>query len=179
MPDLDYGPFGLSVINERSAFVDSVAVGSGAVVGTDGHFTYQTAQQTEFSLLFEIGETAKNLLVGASVPAGTPNAPINSPATTFDFAIQQSEFSSFFTVEAPGAAAGPMAKGAVKPGDPALKACFRYKPPESSSLACGDMELTLLGGIGKWITCKVKGILADGPVTQEISVELKAYLQQI
>merc|ERR1740130_578232 len=105
MPDLDYGPFGLSVINERSAFVDSVAVGSGAVVGTDGHFTYQTAQQTEFSLLFEIGETAKNLLVGASVPAGTPNAPINSPATTFDFTIQPSEFASFFTVEAPGAAA--------------------------------------------------------------------------
>jgi hypothetical protein len=179
MPDLDYGPFGLSAVKAKSAFVDSIAVGSGAAAGTDGHFSYKSAQQTEFSLVFELGEIVKCLLIGASVPAGTPNAPVNSPATTFDFQIQQSEFSSYFTVEAPGAAAGAMAKGPLKPGDPAIKASFRYKPPETNSLAVGDMELDLLGGIGKWITCKVKGILADGPATQEITVELKAYLQQI
>merc|ERR1719387_2156733 len=165
MWDLDYGPFGASEAKAKSAFLDSIAVGSGAVVGSDGHFTYPSAQQSEFSLVFELGETAKNLLVGACVPAGTPTAPQNSPATAFDFQIQQSEFSSLFTVEAPGAAAGQAAKGPAKPGDPAMKVCFRYKPPETSSLMCGDMELDLLGGIGKWITCKVKGILADGPAT--------------
>jgi len=179
MTDLDYGPFGLSEAKGKSAFLDSIAVGSGAVKGADGHFAYESAQQSAFNLVFERGETVKCLLVGASVPPGTPAAPQNSPATTFDFQIVQSEFSSFFTVEAPGAAAGAAAKGALKPGDAAVKASFRYKPPETSSLACGDMELDLLGGIGKWITCKVKGILADGPATQEISVELKAYLQQI
>lgn len=179
MLDLDYGPFGSSQAKGESAFLDSIAVGAGAATGADGQFAYQSAQQNEFSLVFEHGETAKCLLVGASVPPGTPSAPQNSPATTFDFQILQSEFSSFFTVEAPGAAAGAAAKGPVKPGDPAIKATFRYKPPESSSLAVGDMELDLLGGIGKWITCKVKGILAAGPETKEVSVELKAYLQQI
>jgi hypothetical protein len=184
MCDLDYGPFGTSEAKAKSAFLDSIAVGSGANAGSDGHFAYRTAQQTEFSLVFELGETAKSILVGACVPAGTPTAPQNSPATTFDFQIikdtdPQADFSSFFTVEAVGAAAGQMAKGPVKPGDPALKVSFRYKPPETSSLLVGDMELDLLGGIGKWITCKVKGILADGPATQEITVELKAYLQQI
>jgi len=179
MRDLDYGPFGASEAKVKSAFLESIAVGSGATSGSDGHFAYPTAQQKEFSLVFEQSESVKYILVGACVPAGTPTAPVNSPATTFDFSIQQSEFSSFFTVEAAGAAAGAMAKGPVKPGDLALKASFRYKPPETNSLVCGDMELDLLGGIGKWITCNVKGILADGPATQEISVELKAYLQQI
>lgn len=179
MHDLDYGPFGLSEAKGKSAFLDSIAVGSGAVVSADGNFAYRSAQQTEFSLVFEPGETVKTLLVGACVPAGYPTAPQNSPATTVDFQIQQSEFSSYFTVEPPGAAAGASAKAQPKPGDPAMKVSFRYKHPETSSLTCGDMELELLSGIGKWITCKVKGVLADGPSTQEITVELKAYLQQI
>jgi len=179
MPFLDYGIFGAAEAKGKSAFLDSIAIGSGAVAGPDGHFAYRSAQQKEFSLVFEPGVTEKSILVGASVPPGTPTAPQNSPATTFDFQVQQSEFSSYFSVEAAGAAAGPMAKGQPKPGDPALKVSFRYKHPETSSLTCGDMELELLSGIGKWITCKVKGILADGPQTQEISVELKAYLQQI
>jgi hypothetical protein len=181
LPDIAFELFGGSEAKTGSAFLDSVAVGSGAVVGADGHFAYKNAQQSEFSVVFEQGETVKYLLVGACFPAGyTPTAPAqNSPATTFDFQIQQSEFSSYFTVEAPGAAAALMAKGPVKPGDPALKVAFRYKPPETSSLTVGDMELDLLGGIGKWITCKVKGLLLDGPASQEISVELKAYLQQI
>jgi|Transcript_116949 hypothetical protein len=180
MPDLAFEPFGGAEAKASSAFLDSIAVGSGAAVGSDGHFAYKNAQQSEFSLVFEQGEVVKYLLVGACFPAGyQPTAPAqNSPATTFDFQIQQSEFSSYFTVEAPGAAAG---KGGapVKPGEAALKVAFRYKPPETSSLTVGDMELDLLSGIGKWITCKVKGSLLDGPAAQEISVELKAYLQQI
>jgi hypothetical protein len=179
MPYLDYGPFGGTDVKVGSAFLDSIAMGSGAVVGADGNFAFKSPQQSELSLVFEEGENVKYLLVGASWPPGYPTAPQNSPATTFDFQIQQSEFSSYFTVEAPGAAAGQAAKGPVKPGEPAIKAAFRYKPPESSSLVVGDMELDLLSGIGKWITCKVKGMLLDGPSSQEISVELKAYLQQI
>jgi hypothetical protein len=184
MPYLDYAPIGGSDVMPGSAFLDSVAMGSGAVTDKEGNFAYRTAQQAELKLQFEEGETVKYVLVGACFPQGYPHQPQNSPATTFDFQIQQSEFSSYFTVEAPGAAAAQMAKGPVKPGEAALKVAFRYKPPETSSLSVGEatnrMELELLSGIGKWITCKVKGILIDDPkAPQEISVELKAYLQQI
>merc|ERR1719453_1584891 len=45
MTDLDYGPFGLpeTKSKSKSAFTDSIAVGSGAVKSADGHFAYQTA----------------------------------------------------------------------------------------------------------------------------------------
>merc|ERR1719359_548127 len=131
MPFLDYGPFGAAEAKGKSAFLDAIAVGSGAVAGPDGHFAYRSAQQKEFSLVFEPGVTVKCLMVGASVPAGYPTAPQNSPATTVDFQIQQSEFSSYFTVEAPGAAAGAACKAQPKPGEAAFKVSFRYKHPET------------------------------------------------
>merc|ERR1740129_453782 len=88
--------------------------------------------------------------------------------------------------EAPeGAAAAALAKGPVQPGKPATRVAFRYKPPEDASLTIADTTLDLLGGIGKWITCRARGVLSggfvppDAPTTQEIFVELKAYLQQI
>jgi len=184
MPDVDFGPFGVS--QASSAFVDSLAVGTGSSTGADGSFAYQNAQAHEFPLVFKHDERVKCILVGASVPPGTPKAPQNTPATTYEFQIVQSEFSSFFTVEAPeGAAAAALAKGPVQPGKPATRVAFRYKPPEDASLTIADTTLDLLGGIGKWITCRARGVLSggfvppDAPTTQEIFVELKAYLQQI
>mmetsp|Transcript_40551 Transcript_40551/g.71324 ORF Transcript_40551/g.71324 Transcript_40551/m.71324 type:complete len:1627 (-) Transcript_40551:67-4947(-) len=186
MPYLDFGPFGSEEARRGSGFLDSVAVGVGAAVSAEGQFAFASAQQRDFCLEFKDGERMKSLLVGASVPPGTPTDPKAGPATAFEFQILPSEFSNYFTVEAPeGAAAAATTKGQVLPGKPATKVAFRYKPPEDSSLTCVDMKLDLLSGIGKWITCKVRGVLTGGTVppgegaSQEISVELKAYLQQI
>jgi len=179
LPGLHFGPFGRAGSEGPSAFVDALAVGVGASVdAATGNFAYPAAQQSEFLLEFSEGETVKHLLVGAGVGPAAAN---------FDFQIQQSEFSKYFTVEAPDAGAKPdkAAKGALKPGELPIKVCFNYTPSDGGSLTYGDVSLDLLGGIGQWITCKVKGVLSGGfvppgsPATQEICVELKAYLQQI
>jgi len=131
----------------------------------------------------------KYLLIGTGVPPGTPSAPQNSPASAFDFQILPSDHAGYFTVEAPeGGKPEKQVKGPIPPGGPgkpAMKLCFRYNPPEDTSLTYGDVNLSLLGGIGQWITCKVKGLLTGGyvppgePAVQELTVELRAYLQQI
>eukprot|EP00429_Kryptoperidinium_foliaceum_P117320 CAMPEP_0176308996 /NCGR_PEP_ID=MMETSP0121_2-20121125/64841_1 /TAXON_ID=160619 /ORGANISM="Kryptoperidinium foliaceum, Strain CCMP 1326" /LENGTH=851 /DNA_ID=CAMNT_0017650865 /DNA_START=18 /DNA_END=2573 /DNA_ORIENTATION=- len=179
MPGMTFGPFGRAETRGPSAFVDALSVGirSGANPET-GEFSYPQAQQTEFSLAFGKEDRTQFLLIGASVGAAPGN---------FDFQIQQSDFSKYFTVEAPEAGAKPdkAAKGAVKPGELPIKVLFKYSPDEKTSLKYGDVQLDLLGGIGQWITCKVKGVLSGGvvpqgePPTQEITVELRAYLEQI
>jgi hypothetical protein len=191
MYDIDFGPFGREEAQRTDAFVDSLALGAGtAASGEGGEFVWPSAQQRQFSLVFGHDERQKNLMVGACVPPGTPNNPVSSPAPTYTFDVQPSEFSDFFTVEAPGAAAGKQAKGSVAPngtGVPSVKVAFKYNPPADTSLEFGGMNLDLLTGIGQWITCTVKGVLSGGFVpppdpptsTQEITVELKAYLQQI
>lgn len=189
---MDFGPFGTGdgQGGRVSAFVDSLAVGCGSTFSSSSkdEFEYPRAQQKQFSLVFEHGQSVQYLLVGACVPPGTPSAPQTTPAVTYDFQILPSEHSSFFAVEAPeGSKPDKQVKGAVQPGKPAMNVAFRYTPPADTSLTYGGVNLALLGGIGQWITCKARGILAGGFVppgeppnsTQEITVELRAYLQQI
>eukprot|EP00746_Dinoflagellata_sp_MGD_P166659 gnl/MRDRNA2_/MRDRNA2_96709_c0_seq1.p1 gnl/MRDRNA2_/MRDRNA2_96709_c0~~gnl/MRDRNA2_/MRDRNA2_96709_c0_seq1.p1 ORF type:complete len:1652 (-),score=423.00 gnl/MRDRNA2_/MRDRNA2_96709_c0_seq1:82-5037(-) len=178
--------FGREDIDRPDAFVDSLAVGAGAPsLGDGGQFQYSSSQRKHFLLEFERGETQKNLLVGASVAPGTPKAPQQTSPATYDFQIVPSEFSEYFFVEAPGQQKAKAAKGTVQAGAPASKIGFVYNPPSDTSLNFGDMTLTILEGIGQWITCTVKGTLSGGFVppgespTQEMTVELKAYLQQI
>eukprot|EP00439_Symbiodinium_sp_Y106_P032068 s3894_g3.t2 len=107
------------------------------------------------------------------------------------------EHASFFSVEVPEGQGKPdkQAKGNLQPGKPAVKVAFRrspelggYNPPAEAALVFGGVSLDhlILGnGIGQWITCKAKGVLGGGFVpagetpTQELTVELRAYLQQI
>jgi len=184
---LDFGPFLRAEAKGPMALSDSLAAGLGSGADPEtGEFEYPQAQQSEFSLEFGEGERTQYLLVGASVPPGYPSAPQNTPPPAFEFQIVQSEYSKYFTVEAPeGAKPDKMAKGQVAPGKQPIKVAFKYQPEESASLKYGDVDLDLLSGIGQWITCQVKGVLSGGfvpagaPPTQEISVELRAYLQQI
>jgi len=182
----DFGPFSLKEADRPSVFVDALAVGVGAHTSPAGELSYPKALSSTFSLVFERGERSKFLLAGACAPPGTPSAPQNAAAATFDFQILPSEFSGLFTVEAPeGGKPDKQVKGPLTPAKHATRVVFRYNPPaESGSLTIGDVTLDQLTGIGQWITCKVKAVLAggfvppEGPNTQEISVELKAYLQQ-
>merc|ERR1712014_123501 len=105
-------------------------------------------------------------------------------ALEFNFKIEDSEFSKYFTIEPPETAkpdknAKEMreVKGALTVGKSGPKVAFRFNPPQDNSLAYGDISLDLLSGIGQWVSCTVKGSLTNPP--QEITVELKAYLQQI
>lgn len=191
---MKFGLFNKSQAMKDPAFVDSLAVGVGSGANLNGEFEYPKAMPGEFTLVFEHGERMKYMLVSACVPPGTPNSPQSTGNSTFDFQILPSDFASFFTVEAPeGGKAEKQVKGTVeqwKPGErPAemerrTKVVFRYNPPENTSLTYGDVNLDLLSGIGQWITCKAKGILSGGYApptcpTQDIIVELRAYLQQI
>jgi len=173
-------------IDRSESFVDSLAIGTGAPpLAESGQFQFSSSQRKHFLLNFERGETQKTLLVGASVAPGTPKAPQQTPACTYDFQIVPSEFSEYFFVEAPGQQKSKGAKGTVPAGAPPSKIGFVYNPPSDTSLNFGDMTLTILEGIGQWITCTVKGTLTGGfvppgePPAQEMTVELKAYLQQI
>lgn len=189
MYGMKFGTFGRSDTEKKAAFVDSLAVGSGSGFSAGKPFEYPQAQIKEFSLVFGHGERLKTLLIGASVAPGTPLSPQDKvPPATYDFQILPSEFSNLFTVEVPeGARAEKQAKGPLQPGKPALTVAFCYNPPEDTSLSVGGVSLDLLGGIGQWVTCKVRALLAGGYVpppdapnaTQEITVELRAYLQQI
>lgn len=184
---VDFLPFTRRQAERPPAFVDSISfgVGSGANCET-GDFEFPQAQKTDFLLQFEEGQRTQHLLVGSCVPPGYPAASQNTPAPAFDFQIVQSEYSKYFTVEAPeGSKPDKGAKGPLQPGKLPIKAVFRYTPEETTSLKIGDVNLDLLGGIGQWITCQVKGILTGGyappgaPATQELNIELRAYLQQI
>jgi len=191
---MKFGPFSKSHVSKDPAFVDSLAVGVGSGASVTGEFEYPRAMLSDFTLVFEHGERMKYMLVSACVPPGTPSAPQSSPNATYDFQIQPSDFANLFTVEAPeGGKPDKQVKGTIdqwRPGErPAdmekkTKVVFRYSPPENASLTYGDVNLDLLSGIGQWITCKVKGVLAGGYApptspTQEITVELRAYLEQI
>jgi len=188
MYGMDFTPFGRVDVDTKAAFVDSLAVGTGSGFSSGTQFEHPPAQIKDFSLVFQHGERMKTLLIGAGVPPGTPSAPQDKlPPVTYDFQILPGEFANYFTVEVPEGAGKPekQAKGNLLPGKPSLKVAFRYSPPEETSLAFGGVNLDLLGGIGQWITCQAKGILAGGSVpanetaSQEIMVQLKAYLQQI
>mmetsp|Transcript_22689 Transcript_22689/g.41078 ORF Transcript_22689/g.41078 Transcript_22689/m.41078 type:complete len:1656 (+) Transcript_22689:42-5009(+) len=188
MYGMDFTPFGRKDMDQKAAFTDSLAVGTGSGFSAGTPFEHPPAQIKNFSLVFEQGELMKTLLIGAGVPPGTPSAPQDKlPAVTYDFQILPGEFSNYFTVEVPEGAGKPekQAKGNLLPGKPSLKVAFRYSPPDETSLAFGGVNLDLLQGIGQWITCQAKGILAGGsvpandPASQEIIVELRAYLQQI
>lgn len=106
---------------------------------------------------------------------------------TYDFQILPGEHASFFSVEVPEGQGKPdkQAKGNLQPGKAAVKVAFRYNPPAEAALVFGGVSLDHLNGIGQWITCKAKGVLGGGFVppgetpTQELTVELRAYLQQI
>merc|ERR1712217_230850 len=191
---MGFGPFNKSQTNKDSAFLDSLSVGTGSGASINGEFEYPKAMLGDFALVFEHGERMKYMLVSACVPPGTPHSPQSFPNATYDFQIQPSDFANLFTVEAPeGGKAEKQVKGTVdqwKPGtEPAemekrTKVVFRYNPPENTSLTYADVNLDLLSGIGQWITCKAKGVLAGGYApptspTQDIIVELRAYLQQI
>ncbi|CAE7204636.1 unnamed protein product, partial [Symbiodinium sp. KB8] len=105
----------------------------------------------------------------------------------------EGEHASLFSVEAGDYSQVPegqgkpdkQAKGNLQPGKPAVKVAFRYNPPAEAALVFGGVSLDHLNGIGQWITCKAKGVLGGGFVppgetpTQELTVELRAYLQQI
>eukprot|EP00931_Biecheleriopsis_adriatica_P086941 TRINITY_DN61489_c0_g1_i1.p1 TRINITY_DN61489_c0_g1~~TRINITY_DN61489_c0_g1_i1.p1 ORF type:complete len:1665 (-),score=434.14 TRINITY_DN61489_c0_g1_i1:72-4871(-) len=188
MNGMEFSSFGKAETDTKAAFVDSLAVGTGSGFSAGTQFEHPAAQLKDFSLLFEQGQTLKTLLIGASVPPGTPSAPQDKlPPITYDWQILPGDFANFFTVEVPEGAGKPekQAKGNLLPGKPALKVAFRYSPPEDTSLVFGGVNLDLLGGIGQWVTCQAKGILAGGYVppgespTQEIMVELRAYLEQI
>lgn len=186
---MDFKAFGRQEAQAKAAFLDSLAVGTGATVTAEGAFEYPNAQSKEFSLVFERGEKLKLLMIGASVAPGTPSAPQEKgiPAVSYDFQILPGEFSNLFTVEVPEGAGKPdkQAKGQLQNGKPALKVAFRYNPPAENLPVFGGVSLDLLGGIGQWISVKAKGVLAGGFVppgetpTQELMIELKAYLQQI
>jgi len=187
LPSMDFGPFLRAKVDKPMALVDSLSVGLGSGANAEtGEFEFPKAQQTSYSLKFGEGERTQYLLVGASVPPGYPAAPQNTPATTFEFQILPSDYSKYFTVEAPeGSKPDKVAKGPVVPGKAPIKVAFKYAPEENTKLMYGDVSLDLLGGIGQWITCQVKGILSGGfvppglPATQELTIELRAYLQQI
>lgn len=187
IPPMVFGPFARAEAKSQDAFLDTLAVGSGSTASPDTDFTYQKAQRREISLLFERGDTSQFILFGNGVMPGTPWAPQNAAAVNYDIQIVQSQFSGLFTVEMEVAGGKPdkLAKGPLLPGAKAIKAIFKYNPPEDTSLACGDVGLDMLAGIGQWVTCKVKCILSGGYVppsetpTQEINVELRAYLTQL
>jgi len=182
---IDFAAFGRAQAQGQPCFNDVLAVGTGTNADTNGELVYHHAVERQLNLTFEKEERSKYMLIGASLhSSGGTN-------TAYDFAIQQSEFWSYFTVEvaaegAPTGKADKQAKGAIKPGDPPLKVIFRYSPPEDKPPMVGDVTLETLKGIGQYITCKVKGVLSGGYVPpsepsplQEISIELRAYLQQI
>eukprot|EP00929_Paragymnodinium_shiwhaense_P113634 TRINITY_DN81922_c0_g1_i1.p1 TRINITY_DN81922_c0_g1~~TRINITY_DN81922_c0_g1_i1.p1 ORF type:complete len:1650 (+),score=464.82 TRINITY_DN81922_c0_g1_i1:172-5121(+) len=189
IPSLEYVPFGRVDTSIPDAFADRLAVGEGSGTAPEKEFAYPRAQQKNFTLTFEKEERSKFVLLGASAVPGTPWAPQAATAVNYDIQIQQSAVSQYFTVEAPeGNKADKMVKGGpLQPGKVPIKAVFRYNPPETGALTCGDVNLDMLEGIGQWITCKVKCVIAGGFVpppdapnaTQEINIELRAYLQQI
>mmetsp|Transcript_45133 Transcript_45133/g.107346 ORF Transcript_45133/g.107346 Transcript_45133/m.107346 type:complete len:1663 (+) Transcript_45133:129-5117(+) len=190
MYDMDFSPFKTVAGSLKdTSFKGPLAIGTGSTTDGGGDFAYRSAQERLFRLQFEKGEKVKCLLVGSCVPPGTPKAPQNTPAQTFDFQIEQSEFSSLFTVEAPEGGGKPdkQVKGQVQAGKAPIRVAFRYNPPADSALSVGGTNLDLLDGIGQWVTVRVRGVLAGGYVpppnppnsNQEIVVELKAYLQQI
>jgi len=184
-----------------SAFADSLAVGCGSNAGTDGEIVHQKVQLSEFLLQFQQGTEPPplHLLVGASVQKGSPLAPQVAPAASYRFEIIQSEFSSYFSIEPEGGKTDIKAEGPLVPGtamkqqpveakpEKQVKIFFRYTPPKEANLTVGGVDLSLLGGIGQWITCKVQGSLRGGYVppseppgaNQDIVVTLRAYLQQI
>jgi hypothetical protein len=193
IPSLEFVPFTRVEARGPDAYVDALAVGAGSGASPEAEFVYPRAQRKDISLVFERGERSKFILLGAGSPPGTP-AISNDKATpvNYELKIEPSAFAAYFTVEAPENSAAkkvgdPLKGGPLAPGKPAIKAVFRYNPPEETSLSCGDVSLDLLSGIGQWITCKVKCSLTGGfvpppdpPTTaQEIVIELRAYLQQI
>lgn len=191
IPGMIFGPFDQAMAAAMGAggiFTDALALGAGSGARADGDFSFKRAQPTDISLVFDHQkeERTKFLIVGAGHAPGTPAAPQTTPPVTYDFIIQPSEFSSLFSVDFGGGAGGKDAKAgkSLAPSTQA-KVIFTYSPPEDSNLVFCDVSLDLLGGIGQWITCQVKGTLSGGyvppgsPATQEINVELRAYLQQI
>lgn len=91
---MDFKAFGRQEAQAKAAFLDSLAVGTGATVTAEGAFEYPNAQSKEFSLVFERGEKLKLLMIGASVAPGTPSAPQEKgiPAVSYDFQILPGEF---------------------------------------------------------------------------------------
>merc|ERR1711981_645030 len=162
---MDFGPFSKDAIIKTSAFVDSLAIGSGSGSAPDREFAYPKAQRSEIKVVFEADERSKYVLLGAAKKDG-------APAIACDFTIVQSDFSHLFTVEAP------------EGGNPGIKAVFRYNPPDDASLKFGDVNLDMLSGIGQTISCMVKCVITGGYVPpgtpantpQEIAIELRAYL---
>eukprot|EP00927_Polykrikos_kofoidii_P077823 TRINITY_DN74730_c0_g1_i1.p1 TRINITY_DN74730_c0_g1~~TRINITY_DN74730_c0_g1_i1.p1 ORF type:complete len:1662 (-),score=352.24 TRINITY_DN74730_c0_g1_i1:23-5008(-) len=177
IPGMIFGPFSRERVRRAEGFVDALAVGSGSGATPEAEFQYPRAQRREITLVFERGETSKFLIIGVGAPPGTPTAPQNPPPANYELQIQPSAFINYFTVEAPeGGKPDKVVKGVpLKPGDKAIKAVFRYSPPENESLTVGDVTLDMLSGIGQWITCNVR-LLLNG---EEIMVHLRAYLQQI
>jgi len=190
IPGMEFAAFTKSEAKGQAALVDALSVGTGVGANPEtGIFKYPEVQQKKFSLTFQKGERTQYLLIGAGVPPGTPHAPQNTGATSCDLSIDESssEFAKYFKIEAPEGSGKPdkIAKVPLVPGKPPIKVAFQYTPAENSSLTYGGVELDLLDGIGQWITCKAKGVLQGGaappgePATQEISIELHAYLLQI
>merc|ERR1712125_55983 len=182
IPAMDFGPFNKEAIVKTSAFVDSLAIGSGSGSAPDREFAYPKAQRSDIKVVFAAEERSKYVLLGASKKDG-------APAIACDFTIVQSDFSHLFTVEAPegGKADKVVQKVPLVGGTPAIKAVFRYNPPDDASLKFGDVNLDMLSGIGQTISCMVKCVITGGYVPpgtpantpQEIAIELRAYLQQI
>jgi hypothetical protein len=182
IPAMDFGPFSKEALVNTSAFVDSLAIGAGSGTAPDREFAYPKAQRSQISVVFESEERSKYVLLGAAKKDG-------APAIACDFTIVQSDFSHLFTVEAPegGKADKIVQKVPLVGGNPAIKAVFRYNPPDDASLKFGDVDLDMLSGIGQTISCTVKCVITGGYVPpgtpanapQEIQIELRAYLQQI
>eukprot|EP00928_Gymnodinium_smaydae_P071664 TRINITY_DN5519_c0_g1_i1.p1 TRINITY_DN5519_c0_g1~~TRINITY_DN5519_c0_g1_i1.p1 ORF type:complete len:1585 (+),score=286.70 TRINITY_DN5519_c0_g1_i1:58-4755(+) len=184
IPGMEFSPFGRADVTPTGAFVDALALGVGSGSTPDQAFSFPSAQRKNISVVFERGELSKFVLIGAGAPVGTNGI-------TCDIQILPSnggrDFSKYFTVEAPegGKADKVVNKVAIVSGKPAIKAVFRYTPPETSSLTCGGVALDMLAGIGQWISCSAKCLITGGampagsPATQEIMIELSAYLQQI
>jgi hypothetical protein len=182
IPAMNFGPFNKEALVKTSAFVDALAIGSGSGAAPDKEFVYPKAQRSHISVVFESDERSKYVLLGAAKKDG-------APAISVDFTIIQSDFSHLFTVEAPegGKADKIVQKVPLVGGNPAIKAVFRYNPPDDNSLKFGDVSLDMLSGIGQTISCTVRCVITGGYVPpgtpanspQEITIELRAYLQQI
>jgi len=137
---------------------------------------YLNPQRKTLELTFEEGakELSQVIIVGcAAPPAAGHMDPKACGSGNFEIAIEDGKY--FSCAEAKGT----LAAGTSK------KIAFTYLRPPDAPITIGGMDLDLLAGIGQWTRTRAKITLSGGfvpkgaPATQEIFLELKAYLRTI
>jgi hypothetical protein len=166
----DNPPVMLESIEHESAFTNQVKIGGKEPA---------TERVKKFSLEFAKQEDAGSvpplsLVIGACVPPGTKGSfKEGSAGGKFEFedpAKLPGDFAKFFKVE-------PLT-GTVNAGKD-QKVFFSFNPPSESDLTVMDLTLDLLESIGQWVSITVKGKLIGQSDTQDIHVNLRAYLCQL